>query len=77
MITPVDRFWAQVQLELADLPRPGDVVPGVRCIDPDLYLDLVDGERWLLDPARTVAELRRGWAVWLPLFRRAAQLVEA
>ena len=74
-MTALDRFWAQVQIDLLDLPRPDAVLDRLEGVDPDLHAELVRGERWMLDPARTLGELEVGWTAWLRFYRRAASLV--
>jgi hypothetical protein len=76
-VTGFDRFWAQVNLDLLDLPQPSDVLEKLEAIDQDLYLSLVKGERWLLWPKRTLQELQAGWAWWYRLYREAVQIMAA
>ncbi len=71
----MDRFWARAQLDLLDLPRPWMTLERLAAIDPGLHDSLCRGERWLLaqtDPA----DLERGWASWLRLYRKAVEIIE-
>ncbi len=68
--TPVDRFWARAQLDLAELPRPWHVLVRLPYGDP-LLIRLCRGESYMLEPNRTLEELEIAWARWLELFRVA------
>lgn len=70
-----DRFWAEVNLYLTELPRPGDVLDRIKARDPELHKRLVEGERWMLMPERSLDELVEGWRWWLKLYRRAVEIV--
>ena len=73
--SPLDRFWARVQLDLLDLPRPWMTLERLAAVDPGLHDSLCRGELWLVaqtDPA----DLERGWASWLRLYRKAVAIIE-
>ncbi len=72
----IDAFWAQVNLELSDLPRPWDLLRVLRAVDPTLYDRLVRGESWMMDPARTLEELEEGWRWWRRLYLEAIEATE-
>ena len=74
-VTSRDSFWAAVNLILIDLPRPGDVLDRLEARDPELHKRLVEGERWMLMPERSLDELVEGWRWWLKLYRRAVEIV--
>ena len=72
--TELERFWEQVQLDLAGLPRPDSTLQVLRCVDPQTYQRLVEGERWLLWQT-DIGKLRIGWRQWLQLYRTAIKLL--
>ncbi len=73
--TELDRFWAEAQLDLVDLPRPDVTLEHLKRIDPELHRRLVEGERWLVRRAN-VERLRKGWAQWLGLYRKAVAALQ-
>lgn len=74
--TAIDRFWVEVNLTLAVLPKPWRIIENVRDLDPELAHELTEGELFLLRE-RSLERLRVGWEQWLSLYRRAIALVEA
>jgi hypothetical protein len=76
MVSLHDKFWAEVQLELAGLPKADNVLPKLREIDPKLHHRLRKAERWLARPNRTLLELRQGWGWWIKSYRHGIRLVE-
>lgn len=73
--TELDRFWATVQLELVDLPRPDVALEDLERIDQELHRRLVEGERWLVRQTE-IQRLREGWAQWLGLYRKAVAVLQ-
>ncbi len=80
-----DSFWAEVNLELAQLShRPWDVLEKLEQMDRRLYTRLVTGEQWLLvrsDEYLTgdlpdLGPVRAGWGDWRRLFGRAVEVIE-
>lgn len=69
----LDAAWAEIQLDLLDLPRPCVVLAKLRALDPNLYEQLCRGERWLLQQTEA-AELRRGWMWWLSFYQSALEV---
>ncbi len=77
MTTPadLDRFWTDAQLDLLDLPRPNLALEALARIDPELHRRLSEGERWLVRQA-DIERLRKGWAQWLGLYRKAVAALQ-
>lgn len=68
--TELDGFWAEAQIALADLPRPWDTFERLDQVDPKLYRQLIEGERWLVRQT-DISRVLIGWAQWLKLYRQA------
>ncbi len=72
----IDQFWARVQMDLLELPRPSEVLPKLEPIDPYLYGQLIDGEQALMRET-DAAGSEVGWAWWLTKYKRAVKMVSA
>ena len=73
--TDLDRFWAETQLDLMGLPRPDTALEALERVDPELHRRLSEGEQWLVRQT-DLERLRKGWAQWIGLYRRALALLD-
>ncbi len=73
--THLDRFWAEAQLDLLDLPRPDLALETLERVDPELHRRLSEGERWLVRQT-DLERVRKGWAQWLGLYRKAVAALQ-